>query len=121
MVKALFDSNILIDYLNGVEAARTELSLHQDPAICVVTWMEVMVGVAPANAPRTRAFLERFKIIGIDSAVAEMAVELRKAHRIRLPDAIIWACAKVEARLLVTRNIRDFPLSDPGVREPYRL
>ena len=121
MVKALFDTNILIDYLNGVEAARAELALHDQRAICVITWMEVLVGATPANERRTRAFLAGFTVIAIDATVAELAVQLRRAHRIRLPDAIIWATAKVQARLLVTRNTRDFPIADPGVREPYRL
>jgi predicted nucleic acid-binding protein len=39
----------------------------------------------------------------------------------RLPDAIIWASAKRENALLVTRNIRDFPEHEPGVRIPYRI
>jgi predicted nucleic acid-binding protein len=38
----------------------------------------------------------------------------------KLPDAIIWAAAQSEDRILVTRNTRDFPAEDPGVRVPYR-
>ena len=47
MVKALLDTNILIDYLRGVGAARTELGRYQDKAISIITWMEVLVGAAP--------------------------------------------------------------------------
>ena len=50
-MKALFDTNILIDYLRGLPAARDELNRHQDKAISVVTWMEIMVG-APMLAER---------------------------------------------------------------------
>ena len=46
---ALFDSNILIDFLNGIAAAKVELSLYESRAISVITWMEVLSG-APAMA-----------------------------------------------------------------------
>jgi hypothetical protein len=32
-----------------------------------------------------------------------------------------WATAQVHAMLLVTRNVKDFPDGDPGVRAPYKL
>ncbi len=32
-MKALFDTNILIDYLNGIGAARNELALYEQPMI----------------------------------------------------------------------------------------
>ncbi len=51
--------------------------------------------------------------------MAERAVELQQSRRIRLPDALIWATAQVHGLLLVTRNTRDFPADDPGVRVPY--
>ena len=60
MVKALFDTNILIDYLNGVAAAHDEISRYQDGAISIVTWMEVMVGANDVNVRQTRAFLSAF-------------------------------------------------------------
>ena len=44
MVKALFDTNILVDYLNAVPEARTELQRYTERAISIITWMEVMVG-----------------------------------------------------------------------------
>ena len=121
MVKALFDTNILIDYLNGVEAARAEIGLYDDLAISVVTWMEIMVGVGVAEEAATRAFLSRFDVTHLDEAVAEAAVALRRQHRVKLPDAIVWASARRDGRLLVTRNTKDFPASDPGVRAPYVL
>jgi len=119
VVKALFDTNILVDFLQGQTAAREEFGRYDDLAISIVTWMEVMAGATEATAVATRAFLSRFEVIGIDGAVAETAVELRRSHRIKLPDAIIWATARRQGRLLVTRNTRDFPTDDPGVRAPY--
>ncbi len=39
MVKALFDTNILIDYLNGISAAKKELARYEYRAISTITWM----------------------------------------------------------------------------------
>ena len=121
MVKALFDTNILIDHLNGIAAAHVEMDRYADGAISIVSWIEVMVGASDLASAQTRSFLNSFTVVGLDDAIAERAVALRKTRRLRLPDAIIWASAMEQARLLVTRNSRDFPVGDPGIREPYRL
>jgi predicted nucleic acid-binding protein len=121
MVKALFDTNILIDYLNAVQPARAELQRYSDKSISVITWMEVMIGADPKVEPATRSFLSGFDLLGVDEAVAEEAVQLRRNHRIRLPDAVIWATARANSMLLVTRNTKDFPASDPGIRAPYKI
>jgi len=47
-------------------------------------------------------------------------VALRREYRLNLPDAVIWASAITENCLLVSRNTKDFPASQPGVRFPYR-
>ncbi|MDF3933223.1 type II toxin-antitoxin system VapC family toxin [Pseudomonas citronellolis] len=121
MVKALFDTNILIDYLNGHEQARDELARYSDGAISVISWMEVMIGASPTNAAATRAFLDSFSLVQLDEPIAERAVAVRQALRVKLPDAIIKASAEAQGRLLVTRNTKDFPADDVGVRLPYQL
>ncbi len=120
-MKALLDTNILIDYLKGLDQAREEIDRYDDAAISVVTWMEVMIGAEEDQADDCRGFLSQFALVGIDEVVAEAAVILRRQYRMKLPDAVVWASARTQGRLLVTRNIRDFPADDPGVRAPYRL
>lgn len=121
MVKALFDTNVLIDYLNGIDAAAQELGRYASKAISIITWMEVMAGAAPEEEAAVRAWLQSFEVLALDEATAERAVAIRKARRIRLPDAVIWATAQVHGRLLVSRNTKDFPETEPGVRLPYVL
>jgi len=120
-VKALLDTNILIDYLNGIEAAHEEIRRYETPLISTITWMEVMVGVNEGEQQTVRSFLSRFSQIDIDAKVAEIAVSIRRERKIRLPDAIIWASAKRENALLVSRNTKDFPADSPEVRVPYEL
>ena len=121
MVSALFDTNILIDYLNGVEQAKTELERYSDKAISVITWMEVMVGATPETEMIIRTFLHSFDTLPIETRVCEVAVKLRKKHNIKLPDAIVWATAQANKRILVTRNTKDFSPDEPGVRVPYQF
>ena len=121
MVAALFDTNIPIDHLRGIPAAATELARYDERSISAITWMEVPVGAPLGSERETRAFLDGFRLIEIDRDVAQGAVALRRAHRLRLPDAIVWASARAHAMLLVTRDIKGFPSDDPGVRMPYSV
>lgn len=121
MVSVLFDTNILIDYLNGVKQAKTELDRYSDKAISLITWMEVMVGAVPETEEATRRFLSSFINLPIDDRVSGLAVTLRKNHKIKLPDAIVWATAQVDKRIFVTRNIKDFLSDEAGIRIPYQL
>ena len=91
------------------------------PAISMTTWMEVMVGAPPEAAEATRAFLEGFARGEIDADVAEAALRLRKARRLKVPDAIILASAEVIGAVLVTRNTRDFGEGGEMFWMPYRL
>lgn len=83
--------------------------------------MEVMVGAHADLETAMRSFLSSFEVIAVDQQIAERAIRLRPSHRITLPDAVIWATAQIHAMLLVSRNIKDFPTDDPGVRAPYML
>ena len=121
MVSVQFDTNILIDYLNGIELAKAELDRYTDKAISVITWMEVMVGATAETEETLRGFLNSFIRLPIDEAVSNVAVGLRQRHKIKLPDAIVWASAQVHKRLLVTRNTKDFSPDEPGIRVPYQV
>jgi predicted nucleic acid-binding protein len=121
MVKAVIDSNILVDYLRGVPQAETELALYDDPSISLITWIEILAGADAATERAAREFLQQFTLLPIDERVAEQAARIRRMRRIKLPDAIIGATAQAHGCLLVTRNSRDFDPADPGVRMPYRI
>ena len=108
------------DDVNGVEAAREELGRHPHKLISVITWMEVQVGArSEAEAAVIDLFLRDFGTVDISRRVAREAIEVRRLHRMRLPDAIVLASARAESALLVTRNTKDFPGNLPGVRVPY--
>lgn len=118
---AVFDTNIVIDALNGVTDADVEYGRYTRVLISHITWIEVMVGAREDEAQVRNLLETRFEMIPLDLAVAEKSVDLRRSYRLRLPDAIIWATAQVHAAVLVTRNTRDFDATWNGIRVPYQL
>jgi len=121
-LRAILDSDVLIDFLQGQPQAEQELRRYADWEISVVTWMEVLSGAEGKDEEKQcRRFLDSLKVHPLSTAVAEEAVQLRKKFRLRLPDAVIWATARTEGCLLVTRNHRHFPKDEPGIRLPYDL
>jgi predicted nucleic acid-binding protein len=130
---ALFDSNILIDALEGYAEAVTEISYFNDIAISAIVWIEVMskplaevaYGRRPQSAIQmTREFLAEFTVIHSNDSIMLEAARIR-AHsfinppKTRLPDVIILATANVTNRVLITRNKKDF--RGTNVRLPYEL
>jgi hypothetical protein len=121
-MKAVFDTNILVDYLNGIEAAKQELSLYRTRLVSVITRIEVLVGVADEEEERVvRSFLSGFTVRDLTEEIADEAINVRQACRLKVPDAIVYATARAEGCLLVTRNTKDFKPQWPDVRVPYEL
>jgi predicted nucleic acid-binding protein len=87
----------------------------------VITWIEVMAGATAANEAVTRGLLGEFVVLSITEDIAERSAMIRRDRRMKLPDAIIWATAQASGRLLVTRNTRDYPSDNIGVRIPYQI
>jgi predicted nucleic acid-binding protein len=121
-MKAVFDTNILVDYLNGIDAAQSELNRYKTRLVSVITQLEILVGVADEMEERAvRSFLSTFRIIALTPAIAEEAVKVRTATRMKIPDAIVYATARDEGCLVVTRNKKDFKPAWPDVRIPYEI
>lgn len=60
-MKAVFDTNILVDYLSGASATRRELDQYEEIAISIVAWMEVLAGADDAEEEAaTRELLSQF-------------------------------------------------------------
>jgi|SRR5271157_2838705 Predicted nucleic acid-binding protein, contains PIN domain len=121
-MRAIIDSDVLIDYLQGLEKAKRELDRYTKREMSIISWMEVMTGAdTPEEEKDSREFLSTFTIHHLSVEIASEAVEIRKKFRIRLPDAIVWATARTNGCLLVTRNAKDFSIKEPGVRIPYSV
>ena len=119
-MKAVFDTNILIDLLNGITEANDELGRYSQVAISRISWIEVLTGVRDEqDQNRVESMLSFFEMIELDESVSRRAIELRKQYRLKVPDAIVLASAKLCDSILVTRDVDDFSADDPGIRVPY--
>jgi predicted nucleic acid-binding protein len=121
-MKALFDTNIVIDSLNGHAQAHKEIAACADAAISIVTYLEVMAGTFPHTEDAARALLLRFRTVDVDLDIADYAVVLRQERGLSLTDAIIVATAQATGRILITRDVKlENEFDDPPVVVPYRV
>jgi predicted nucleic acid-binding protein len=128
MARHLIDSDVLIFCLRGkpsVLAFVEDICNEEVPAISSLSYFEVWVGVRPHEEEVVFDFLSSFLILPIDPPVAKQAGDYVKAYRKRgvslsSMDTLIAATAKVHTLILVTTNIRDFPMTDIQKRPPVR-
>jgi predicted nucleic acid-binding protein len=121
-MKAVFDTNILVDYLGGSEAARGELARCRVRLISIITVIELMVGARNAREEAAiRGLLSSFEILELSAEIAQEAVVIRKELRLKIPDAIVYATARTQGCLLVSRNTRELKSDWPDIRIPYHL
>lgn len=123
------DSDILIDYLRGVEHARAffaEASKEATLYISVASIVELYAGKETKNEEkrkRIEEFLKNFVVIPLDESVARVAGEFRRDYGKPFADMIVAASAYVYNLLLATRNIKHFEIvhrkAGLGLVEPY--
>ncbi len=121
MSDPFFDTNIIIDWLFDLTPATAELSRYRKHRISRIVWTEVLAGEPLHERPRLQQLMSPFEIVEIDARIAAAAADIRHRMRMKLLDAFILATAQVNGAILITRNIKDFPASMPGIRVPYTL
>ena len=106
----LLDSVILIDHFNGIAAATMFLrSIRTDAAVSVITRAEVLAGFGAEEVKPALQLLDSFANLGIDAEIADLAAQLRRTRRWKLPDAFQAALAQHHNLRFATRNTDDFP------------
>lgn len=121
-MKAVFDTNILIDYLNGIDATKAELARYSIRQISVISFIEVMVGAKNATEENAiLGFLGTFEILELSAEIAREAISIRKQFRLKIPDAIVYASARTQGCILVSRNTKDLKQEWPDLRIPYQI
>lgn len=117
----IFDTNIVLDYFKGLPEARKVLETETQPAISAITYAKVLVGVPKERFEEMKAALRKFTLIPMTQDISEEAAVIRRETKLKLPDAIILATAKVHGTVLVTRDERDFGTMGSFVRIPYKI
>jgi predicted nucleic acid-binding protein len=126
VISALFDTNILIDALNGYQEPVTEFSFWATPLISAITLIELHAGASLNMKQQVASLIAQngFAVIQTDDTIVAIAARIRSASvrqraKIALADAIILATAQAHGLMVVTRNKKDF--KGPNIRIPYEL
>ncbi|MCC5816360.1 MAG: type II toxin-antitoxin system VapC family toxin [Leptospira sp.] len=106
----MIDSNIIIYASKGMINFSEIFDSETILSISIVSYIETLG--YDFKIDREKEMIERFinnmKVIYIDSYIAEKTIEIRRKHKIALPDAIIAATAIIHDLTFVTKNISDF-------------
>lgn len=105
-MKVLFDTNILIDSLNGYSQARDVIKCYPDRAISVISQIEMLAGGNLIYEAKVRVLLSGFTVFQTEPTIAEYAADIRREHKLKIADAIIVASAKFARRTVITRDAR---------------
>ncbi|MCP4701373.1 MAG: type II toxin-antitoxin system VapC family toxin [Gammaproteobacteria bacterium] len=108
------DSNMLIYYLNKALSPAAKKAMEQAIAdgatVSVITRLEILgwYDCTEEKFKRGQILLEQFDEIPLNESIVQRCIGIRRAYRIKLPDAIIAATALDSGLPLMTRNIDDF-------------
>ena len=100
VVRRLFDTNTAL-YLLGDRLAEPLAS--GEYFVSVITEMELLSypSLEAQQEAQIQSFLNKVTIVNLNSEIKRFAIELRRARKLKLPDAIIVATAMaIEAELL---------------------
>jgi predicted nucleic acid-binding protein len=121
----LIDTNVVIDYLeNKLPLKASDILDKTDIQISVISRMEIL---AWPKATETQleilnGFINASSVLGLNEPIIIKAIEIRKNHRVKLPDAIIASTAIINGFILLTRNTNDFgKIEELSCTDPYKL
>lgn len=105
----LVDSSVLIDYLRGRAAAKTETVLESNEvSLSVVSVIELYRYYSRIGRGHdwndVKGRLAAFKIISLDAHLGELAAELTIKRGLSLADAVIYATAAERGLTLLTSD-----------------
>ena len=111
-VKCLLDTNVVIGLLKQHAAAIELTEAHQldtgQVVISQITRMELLgfPGLPEEEKLQIQGFLQGCRVLLIDEAIEQQAIQLRRKGNCKLPDAIIAATAQVHQLTLLTLDQR---------------
>jgi predicted nucleic acid-binding protein len=124
----VLDTNVIVGYLGGRDWAAAFIQEKQAAgatfAVSQITRMELLCfsGITPGEEEAVNRFLGHVAVAGLTDAIEDRAIRLRRAHGIKLPDAIIAATAIELGATLVTCDAQVAALraSDLTIETPQR-
>jgi predicted nucleic acid-binding protein len=114
--RAVLDSVILIDIVNGKLVSKAAADAVEERFISVITRTELLAGAKTLEQEAALLrFLSAFETVDVNPTIADSAATLRRTLRLKTPDALILATARHLGVPLLTRD-GDFPDGDDIIR-----
>ncbi|MFA4885600.1 MAG: type II toxin-antitoxin system VapC family toxin [Desulfotomaculaceae bacterium] len=121
----LLDTTALIDFFRGNRETidlLSKLTEEAPLAACPITVSEVFSGVRPGELARVEEFMEALVFYPISYKASRRAGIYRRAYMqegisLSLSDTIIASVAIENSLILVTKNLKHFPMSELSVIE----
>ena len=120
MARYLLDTTATVDYLRG-RGDVIDLLSSLDRAghrlcVCCITLAETYAGLRPQDNAKANALFGGLQYLYIGSQAARMAGQwrydfARQGITLHLTDALIAAVAIEEEAILITANLKDFPMA----------
>ncbi len=110
----IIDSSAAIKYLNNSLPVRSlafsDKELDKEINISIITKVEILAWDPPdpSDLIIARKFTDGASIFPVDDNIGDIAVSIRKATKVKLPDVLIAATAIVRDLTLVADNDKDF-------------
>ncbi len=109
----MLDTNVLVYHVAGDPAATrflNETIARRSFCLSILSVIDFLGwhGHTDDEFIECKELIELATILPVSKEVADKAIELRRAKRIKLADAVIASTALVNNLSLVTTNIRDF-------------
>jgi predicted nucleic acid-binding protein len=101
----VLDTNIALYHLGG----QLQYSLPTGQYfVSIITKMELLSypSLAPAEEQQIRRFLAQLQILNLTESIKQIAIDLRKQNRPKLPDSIIAATACDLNATLLTNDLK---------------
>ena len=121
----LIDSDVIIDHLRGIGNFGKIINNTSNNKchISVISIVEVYSNLFPNEYKVVEMLLSELKIVNLDMIISKLAGNYRmifyKSHSLKIPDAVIAATAKFTNTILVTKNLKHFPMNDIQIIKPY--
>ena len=112
--KILIDTNIAIGYIGNrlsIQAMdKLDDLFNSQYNLSVINQIELLgyPNLEKIEEEKFKLFINHSFIHQIDDKTIEKTIEIRKKHRIKLPDAIIAATCLVNGLDILTLNVKDF-------------
>lgn len=104
-MSVLLDTNIV---LYALQNRLDEPLPETDVLISVISEIELLSfpGLSSAETTQIVSLLAQMTVVGLEDAVKAKAIQLRRNHKLKLPDAIILASAAVHGCQFITNDRR---------------